>query len=91
MPFATRDLFKQPLSIEELRALVRLVPVRDLFSWKSPIARRRGLAPEGVTDDELLALMAGEPRLIRRPITVVGDRVIIGADAKALAAVGSYP
>ncbi len=32
-------------------------------------------------------MMAGEPRLIRRPLTVTADRVIIGADLTALAAV----
>jgi len=61
-----------------------LVPAEELFSWKSRSAREyRGLhgrAGEG----ELLGLMAGEPRLIRRPITVRGGRVVVGFDREAL-------
>ena len=29
--------------------------------------------------------MLEEPRLIRRPVTAIGDTLIIGADSKALA------
>ncbi len=41
-----------------------------------------GRAEEG----ELLSLMAGEPRLIRRPITVLAERVVVGLDREALGA-----
>ena len=38
------------------------------------------------SDDELLALMAQEPTLLRRPLVVRGDRAVIGFDREALAA-----
>jgi arsenate reductase-like glutaredoxin family protein len=79
-----RDLFKRPLAPEEVRELAELAPIRELFSWKSPTARQRGLKPDDLTDDELVALMIEEPRLIRRPVTRLGDRLIIGADLKQL-------
>jgi arsenate reductase len=79
IPFESRDIFKQPLSLDELRALAARVPVAKLFSWKSPTARRRGLLPGRVSDEELLRLMAEEPRLIRRPIMVTEQEVVVGA------------
>lgn len=86
MPFAARDIFKTPLTEAELRELARLVPAEQLFSWKSPTARQRGLTPGTLSADELIRLMAAEPRLIRRPLVQVGDRLIVGADLEALRA-----
>lgn len=83
-----RDLFKQPLSLDELRALAARIPVDELFSWKSPTARKRGLKPGAHSDDELLRLMAEEPRLIRRPITDTGGALMIGADLVRLGQLG---
>jgi regulatory protein spx len=84
IPLHVRHLFKQPLTRDELATLSSRASMEELFSWKSPTARQLGLTPGGKSDDELLDLMAGEPRLIRRPITVTDDRMIIGADLKAL-------
>jgi arsenate reductase/regulatory protein spx len=84
----SRDIFRQPLSPDELRDLAAMASVPGLFSWKSPTARKLGLSPGTRTDGELLGLMAGEPRLIRRPLIVSGDRIIIGADLRALADLG---
>ena len=82
-----RDIFKDPLSEAEIRALARMAPVDELFSWKSPSARpyrdRRGQIPDG----ELIALMAAEPRLVRRPILVREGRLIIGFKPGAYQAV----
>jgi arsenate reductase-like glutaredoxin family protein len=83
--FTSRDIFKQPLSEAEIRSLAGNVPVSDLFSWKSPTARQRGLTPGALDEDALLRLMAGEPRLIRRPLVVSDGRLVIGADLKQLA------
>ena len=81
-----RDIFADPLSEDELAGLARLASVEELFSWKSRSAREyrelRGRAGE----EELLRLMAKEPRLIRRPVTVRGGRAVVGFDAGALEA-----
>ena len=39
-----------------------------------------------MTDDELLAEMIAEPTLIRRPLILDDDRLIVGFDKKGLAA-----
>ena len=75
------------MSEAEIAGLAARVPAAELFSWKSPTARARGLRPGSLGDVELIRLMAAEPRLIRRPLTVAGSDVIIGADLKRLEAV----
>ncbi|MBM3129600.1 MAG: hypothetical protein FJ009_13355 [Chloroflexi bacterium] len=46
-----------------------------------------GLDQRAVSDDELLALMIQEPRLIRRPLVVVDGNPVIGFDKEKLARV----
>lgn len=82
----SRDLFGKPLSENELRVLVRRGGLDHVFSWRSPTARARGLTPGTLSEDAAVRLMAAEPRLIRRPLIDSGDRLIVGADAAAIAA-----
>lgn len=79
-----RDYFKEPLSKEELEELARLSSFFDLFAWRSPSFKKMGLAAEDVSEDEMLRLMLEEPRLLRRPVTRVGDKLIIGSSPKVL-------
>lgn len=76
--FTERDLFRHPLEEGELRELASLVSLTALFSTRSPSARARGLLPEALSEAELLAEMLAEPRLIRRPLLRVGQRLVIG-------------
>ena len=76
-----RDIFREPLSEEEGRALLALRPADELFSWRSPTARRLGVSP-GAPEDELASLMALEPRLIRRPALLVGGRLLLGREVE---------
>ena len=79
-----RDLFKQPLSGEELRALLAGRPASDIFATRSPTFKKLGLGERELTDEQRLALMSENPPLIRRPIVAVGERLVIGLDAKQL-------
>ena len=86
--FTPRDLFKQPLSAAEIRALAARAPegVRSLLSTRSSQYKALGLDARTPSDAELVALMAREPRLIRRPLVQAGDRLVIGFDREALEA-----
>lgn len=86
MPTDTRDIFKQPLSADEIRQLAGDRPIAEIFSWKSPTARQRGLTPGTLSDDEMIQFMLDEPRLVRRPLIAAGDRLIVGLDRPAIAA-----
>jgi len=79
-----RDIFREPLSDRELADLAGLVTADGLFSWKSRSARQYLELRETAIEEELLRLMAAEPRLIRRPVTVRGDRAVVGFDREAL-------
>ena len=82
----TRDIFRRPLTALEIQALAERRPVRDLFSWRGTRARQLGLVEGALSDRGLVELMAGDPRLLRRPIAVVGSQVIPGFDPVGLAA-----
>lgn len=81
-----RDFFKQPFTADELRALFRslhLAP-RDALSQKSPAFRALNLAPEKLSDAQIIALMVQEPRLIKRPLIVIDGKPVIGFDKTRL-------
>ena len=79
-----RDYFKEPLSRDELLELAALSSLSDLFAWRSPSFKKMGQAAGEVSEDEMLRLILEEPRLLRRPVTRVGDRLIIGSSQKVL-------
>ena len=80
-----RDFFKDGFTEAELRALLGDTPPADVFSWRSPSARKLGLDRDA-TPDELIRLMADEPRLVRRPLIRADGRLIVGTDKRAMAA-----
>lgn len=85
--FSERDIFKQPLERDEIVSLLEGKAAAQMFSFKSPSFKALNLKPEALHDQELIDLMAGEPRLIRRPIVKIGGKVYFGADAKTLAGI----
>jgi Spx/MgsR family transcriptional regulator len=84
--FTTRDLFKQPLTAAEIRALAARAPegVRSLLSTRTAQYKALGLDKKLPGDDALIAMMVKEPRLLRRPLTLAGQRLVIGFDGPAL-------
>lgn len=84
-----RDFFQDRFTEGELRRLIGDRPVSDYFSWKSPSFKKLGLDREGLDDDRLVRLMVEEPRLIRRPLIVVGDQLIVGTDKESME--GAFP
>ena len=81
-----RDFFAEPFTAEELRELIGDAPVSDYFSWRSPSFRKLGLKREEMSDGRMLELMAGEPRLIRRPLILTAEgTLIVGTDKRAMA------
>ena len=82
-----RDFFADPFTLDELKELIGARSASDFFSWRSPSFRKMGLNRDELTEDQMLDLMVGEPRLIRRPLiqTAAGD-LIVGTDKKAMSA-----
>jgi arsenate reductase-like glutaredoxin family protein len=49
-----------------------------MFAWRSPSSKPYRDMRGKATDAELIAMMAKEPRLIRRPILTDGSQIVFG-------------
>ncbi len=80
-----RDLFEQPLSEPELRALLAATAATDAFAWNSPRARSMKLSRrDPPPDSELIRLMLETPYLIRRPVIRIRERTLFGFNQREL-------
>jgi len=79
-----RNYAKEPLTIGELKEIFRQADPRDYINPKSPAYKAMGLKGKPLTPDQALDLIAKEPNLLKRPITVVGKTFIAGFDRDAL-------
>ena len=79
-----RDYFKDPLNEDELRELGSLASLSDLFAWRSPSFKKLELAGQDLSEAEMIRLILEEPRLLRRPVTRLGDSLIIGSSPRML-------
>ena len=71
-------------TIRELLAKMGARP-RDILRTREPLVAELGLLEgDGVSDDELIALMAKHPRLVQRPIAVRGDRALLARPVDAV-------
>ena len=50
----------------------------EVFSWASPSAKQYREFKGALDAGELIELMLAEPRLIRRPILIFDEKVILG-------------
>jgi arsenate reductase len=80
-----RDLWKNPLSAAELEKLIGPRDHTEFLNTHSEAYREKNLAENPPTRREAIRLMAGEPRLIRRPVILAGGRVVVGFDEKGMA------
>ena len=63
-----------------------MVGLPDMFAWRSPSIKQVGLAGQDIGEDEMVQLMLQEPRLVRRPLIKLGDRLLVGGNLKAIEA-----
>ncbi len=70
----------QPPDASELRELLRRLGMgpRQLMRTQEPEYRALGLDDSSLDDDQLIAAMVRTPKLIERPIVVVGDKAALG-------------
>jgi arsenate reductase-like glutaredoxin family protein len=85
---AERDMRAKPLSEEEIRGLLGGQPPSLLYARRGRQNKVLGIDPDKLTEAEMLALMAREPALIRRPTLVVDGDVIPQPDKERLAEIG---
>jgi arsenate reductase-like glutaredoxin family protein len=81
-----RDLGKAPLSVDEIQALIGTDDVMAFLNTRSASYRQQGFKTQPPTTRQAIALMARDPNLIKRPITVKGDIKVLGFDQVKLRA-----
>jgi len=79
-----RDYASQALTLDELRELFAGADPRDYLNPKSPAFKARGLRGKSLTPEDALRLMAEEPNLLKRPLTIVGRTIVAGFDRDRL-------
>ena len=84
MAINERDFFKNPFSRAEVEELLQGKQASEMFNFRSPSFRQLRLERDRLSDNELIDLMLKEPRLVRRPVVRIGDKVHFGADKSVL-------
>ncbi|MWK58565.1 arsenate reductase (glutaredoxin) [Metapseudomonas otitidis] len=78
-PTVVRYLETPPSPAELKTLLARLgIGARQLLRTGEEEYQSLGLADAGLSDDQLIDAMSQHPRLIERPILVVGDKAVVG-------------
>ena len=80
--FTERPIKEQNPTVAELRAWQRLsgLPLRKFFNTSGMKYRELGLSaklPE-MSEEEMFRLLASDGMLVKRPLVVDGDRVLLG-------------
>lgn len=83
--FEYREYTQNPLSQKELRAVLAKLGMSAKDVLRGRDAKKAGLSGNE-TDDELIALMESNPRLLQRPIGVSGDKAVLGRPVENLLA-----
>ncbi len=68
----------QGLSVAQLDALIGRRDYREFLNTRNELYRERGMKENPPTRQEALRLMSQHPNLIKRPILVDGDRILVG-------------
>ncbi len=82
--FTYRDYTQEPFSADEIRAVLPKLgmSVKDVLRMRDAVkAGFRGDEP----DDVLIEAMAQHPRMLQRPIAILGDRAELGRPVENLA------
>ena len=79
----SRDLDKQPLSEKELNDLIGDRDYKLFLNPRNELYRERNMARKTPSREEAIRLMSKNPNLIKRPVVVRGDQLVLGLDVTA--------
>lgn len=84
MELEFRDLNTERLTAEELDALFGERDYKEFLNPRNEVYRERNMKEHPPSRAEALRMMAAEPNLIRRPVVIAGNRIVLGFDEEAL-------
>ena len=64
--------------------MASIAGTENIFARRSPSLKKLGLADKDLSDDEMIKLMLQEPKLVRRPLLKVGNRLMVGGGSAAV-------
>ena len=79
----SRDLDKQPLSEKELDELIGKREHKLFLNPRNELYRERSMAVKPPSRGEAIRLMSKHPNLIRRPIVMRDNQIVLGLDEAA--------
>ncbi|MDN6626953.1 MAG: transcriptional regulator Spx [Pisciglobus halotolerans] len=85
LPYVEKNILAQPLSIDELKAILRLTEegTEEIISYRShaylELSNRVNI--DDLSLEELLMLIHKNPELVRRPILIDEKRIQVGYNA----------
>jgi arsenate reductase (glutaredoxin) len=79
-----RDLGKERLTVEELDQLIGDRDYRKFLNPRNELYRQRKMGQKPPARADALRLMAAEPNLVRRPVVIRGNQLVLGFDEEAL-------
>ena len=79
----TRDLDTQPLSEKELQMLIGTRDYVPFLNSRNELYRERNMAEKMPSREEAIRLMSKNPNLIKRPIAMRGEEMVLGFDVAA--------
>jgi len=84
--YEERHLFKNPPSVDELKEILKRTPngTDEILSTRSQLFKNLDIDIEDLKVSELLELLSKDPRLLKRPIVIDQESVVIGYNKPAL-------
>lgn len=79
----SRDLDKDSLSEAELDRLIGARDYKQFLNPRNELYRTKNMSEKPPTRAEAIKLMARTPNLIRRPVVIRGDQIVLGFDEAA--------
>jgi Spx/MgsR family transcriptional regulator len=79
-----RNLDTERLSVAELDALIGTRDHREFLNTRNELYRAKNMKQHPPSRAEALRLMAATPNLIRRPVIIAGDTILLGFNPEAI-------
>lgn len=80
IPFEERNIFSEPLSIDEIKQILRMTEDRtdEIISTRSKVFQKLNVNVESMPLQDLYRLINEHPGLLRRPIIIDEKRLQVG-------------
>ncbi|MGY3778918.1 transcriptional regulator SpxA [Isobaculum melis] len=80
IPFKERNIFSDPLNIDEIKAILRMTEdgTEEIISTRSKIFQKLNVDLDDLPLKELFSLVEANPGLLRRPIMMDEKRLQVG-------------